>query len=103
LQAVGFAYMLSLMGSDLSLPMTVFIFFFATLAGAASMIPGGLGRQEAMMMGLLTLNGTGNAQANVATVIFTRGSALVVEVGLCLPLIPPSLAAPPEPQTSREP
>jgi uncharacterized membrane protein YbhN (UPF0104 family) len=57
--------------------MTVFIFFFATLAGAASVIPGGLGSQEAMMMGLLTLNAKGNAQANVATVIFTRGNALI--------------------------
>ena len=36
-----------------------------TLAGAASMIPGGLGSAEATMIGLLTLNGAGSAQAMI--------------------------------------
>ena len=49
--------------------MTVFIFFFATLAGAASMIPGGLGSLEATMIGLLTLNGVGSAEAIAVTLI----------------------------------
>jgi uncharacterized protein (TIRG00374 family) len=65
MQAVGLAYLLSLMGSGLPLLMTIFIFFFATLAGAASMIPGGLGSAEATMIGLLTLNGAGSAQAMI--------------------------------------
>jgi len=56
IEAAALAYMLSLLGSDPPLFVTVFIFFFATLAGAASMIVSGLGSQEATTVGLLTLN-----------------------------------------------
>ena len=79
------------MGSDLPLFVTVFIFFFATLAGAASMIPGGLGSQAAPMIGLLTLNGVGSAQAIAATVILRVATLWFgVAVDLCCALFPPS-------------
>ena len=69
--------------------MTVFIFFFATLAGAASMIPSGLGSQEATMIGLLMLNGVGSAQAIAATVILRIATLWFgVAVGLCCALFP---------------
>jgi uncharacterized protein (TIRG00374 family) len=91
MQALGLAYMLSLLGSELSLSMTVFIFFFSTLAGAASMIPGGLGSQEATMIGLLTLNGVTTAPAIAATVILRLATLWFgVAVGLCCALVPPS-------------
>ena len=96
MQAVGLAYMLSLLGSDLPLLLTVFIFFFATLAGAASMIPGGLGSQEATMIGLLMLNGVGSAQAIAVTVILRVATLWFgVAVGLCCALLPPSPQVPP--------
>ena len=69
MQAVALACMLSLVCNDVPLFMTVFIFFFATLAGAASMISGGLGSLEATMIGLLTLNGVGSAEAIAVTLI----------------------------------
>jgi len=93
MQAVGLAYMLRLLDSDLPFFMTVFIFFFATLAGAASMIPGGLGSQEATMIGLLMLNGVGSAQAVAATVILRVATLwLGVAAGLCCASLPPARA-----------
>jgi uncharacterized protein (TIRG00374 family) len=104
MQAVALAYLLTLMDSGLPLLMAIFIFFFATLAGAASMIPGGLGSQEATMIGLLTLNGVGSAQAIAATVILRVATLWFgVAVGLCSALIPPVPTIPTAPQTPRGP
>ena len=70
-----------LLSSGLPLLMTVFIFFFATPAGADSIIPGGLCSQAATMIGLPTPNGVGSAQAIAATVIL-RVATLWVGVAL---------------------
>ena len=91
IQGLSLAYLLSLLGSDLPLALAVFIFFFATLVGAASMIPSGLGSQEATMIALLTLNGVDGAHAVAATLILRVATLWFgVAVGLCFTLFPPS-------------
>jgi len=55
----GYAFYLLLgwMGADISLPVSVAIFFFAMLSGGASGLPGGIGGAEAAMIALLSLQG----------------------------------------------
>ena len=48
-------------GVDVSLLTSMFIFSFSTIAGAVSMIPGGLGVIEGCMTGLLVMDGTPKA------------------------------------------
>jgi len=53
----------------ISLTISVFIFSFASLAGAASMIPGGLGVAEATLSGLLKVFGLTSTMAIAAALI----------------------------------
>jgi glycosyltransferase 2 family protein len=98
LQALALAYLLSRLGTDLPLALTVFIFFFSTLIGAASLIPSGLGSQEATMIALLTLNGVDRAEAVAATLLLRFATLWFgVAVGLCCTLFVPSRAVPTAP------
>ena len=56
---------------SISMLLATFIFSFASLAGAISMLPGGLGVAEATIFGLLQLNSI-PAAASVGIAIITR-------------------------------
>jgi len=56
-------------GLDYSLLLAVFAFSFSTVAGAVSMIPGGLGVAEGSMTGILVLSGMPKAIAAASTLI----------------------------------
>lgn len=60
-------------GDHISLMLSIFIFSFASLAGAVSMIPGGLGVAEATLSGLLKLFGLSSTIA--------IGTALIIRFG----------------------
>jgi uncharacterized protein (TIRG00374 family) len=103
LQALALAYLLARLDTDLALPLTVFIFFFSTLVGAASLIPSGLGSQEAAMIALLTLNGVDRAEAVAATLLLRFATLWFgVALGLCCTLFVPSRAAPAAPRTAEK-
>jgi len=68
-EGVAFYYIMHLLGSDLSLPASLFIYAFAMLVGALSFLPGGLGGAEATMVALLMLNHVAQPQAVAATVL----------------------------------
>jgi glycosyltransferase 2 family protein len=57
------------LGVDVSLVKTVFIYAFSTLAGALSMLPGGIGAAEGSMTSLLVLIQIPKALATTATII----------------------------------
>ena len=57
------------LGVDISLMLTTFIFVFASLAGALSMIPGGLGVAEGSMTGLFVANGIDRGAAVAGTML----------------------------------
>ncbi len=69
--AEGFAfyYIMKVLGSDLSLPVALFIYAFSMLVGALSFLPGGLGGAEATMIALLMLNNVAQPQAVAATIL----------------------------------
>jgi glycosyltransferase 2 family protein len=69
--AEGFAfyYIMKVLGSDLSLPVALFIYAFSMLVGALSFLPGGLGGAEATMVALLMLNHVAQPQAVAATIL----------------------------------
>jgi uncharacterized protein (TIRG00374 family) len=103
LQGLALAYLLSRLGSDLPVALSVFIFFFSTLVGAASLIPSGLGSQEATMIGLLTLNGIDPPEAVAATLLLRFATLWFgVAIGLCCTLFVPSRAAPTAPETAQQ-
>jgi len=56
-EGVAFHLLLGWMGAEITLPVSVAIFFFAMLSGGASGLPGGIGGAEAAMIGLLSLQG----------------------------------------------
>ncbi|OSM00225.1 hypothetical protein MAIT1_00691 [Magnetofaba australis IT-1] len=68
-EGVGFWLIANLLGAQIGWAEGVFIYAFATLAGAVSFIPGGLGATEAVMVGLLTLSGAPEGTAVAATLI----------------------------------
>lgn len=55
-ECLGFYIVVQSYSIDLSFNLTTFIYSFSTLAGAISMLPGGLGLTEGSMSGLLILN-----------------------------------------------
>ena len=73
---------------SINLSLATLIFSFASLAGAVSMIPGGLGVAEATISGLLQLFGLTSATA-VGTAIIIRFGTLWygVIMGLCVYLV----------------
>jgi uncharacterized protein (TIRG00374 family) len=64
-----FQLLLDAMGAPLSLQQVSFIFSFAMTAGAVSMLPGGLGGTEAVMLALLSAAGIEFGTAVAATAI----------------------------------
>lgn len=68
-EGFGFWWLLTAVGHPLPLTTAVFIYAFAMLVGALSFLPGGLGSSEAVMFGLLVLNGMPEPAAVTATLI----------------------------------
>ncbi len=69
-EALAFHYLVGRLGIDSSLLISFSIYGLSTLAGALSMLPGGLGSMEAVMAFLLTRLGAPVSAATVAVVIF---------------------------------
>lgn len=69
LECFAMYFVLTAFGSSASLLSSTFVFSFSSLAGAVSMIPGGLGVAEASCAGLLMLAGISRGVAAGATVI----------------------------------
>lgn len=80
-EAFAFHWILVWMGVDLSLRYAVFVYALSMLAGAISVMPGGLGGAEAAMVALLLVKGVSMSDAVAATVII-RLSTLWFAVGL---------------------
>jgi uncharacterized protein (TIRG00374 family) len=72
-ECLGLYFVILGFNETMALPLATFIFSFASLAGAVSMIPGGLGVAEATISGLLQFFG-------IATAI-SVGIALIVRLG----------------------
>lgn len=68
-EAVGFWYLLHILGQDVSVLMAVSIYGVAVLVGAISFLPGGLGSTEAVMSLLLISLGVDKSVALAATLI----------------------------------
>ncbi len=80
-EGFGFWWLLAALGHPLPLTTAVFIYAFAMLIGGLSFLPGGLGSSEAVMIGLLVLNGLPEPAAVTATLI-CRLATLWFAVGL---------------------
>lgn len=68
-EAVAFHWVVQALGLDLSLRFAVFVYAVSMLAGAVSVMPGGLGGAEAAMVALLMFRGAALADAVAATVL----------------------------------
>jgi uncharacterized membrane protein YbhN (UPF0104 family) len=68
-EAWAFDLILRWMGIDVPLSFAVFVYAISMLAGALSMMPGGLGGAEAAMVALLMLEGVQGPDAVAATVL----------------------------------
>lgn len=68
-EAVGFFVTLKALGIAANLEAAFFIYSFATIIGAVSFLPGGLGLTEGSMAGLLLALNIGRGQAAAATII----------------------------------
>ncbi|MEQ9639296.1 MAG: lysylphosphatidylglycerol synthase transmembrane domain-containing protein [Alphaproteobacteria bacterium] len=89
-EAVALWWLLAALGADVGLLAAIFVFAFATFAGVATMLPGGLGGVEAGMIGLLTLLHVDLATAIVVTVVI-RVTTLWFAVGLGFLALPVAL------------
>lgn len=83
LQGVAFYYLIQVIGFDASLPLAMGVYAISLLAGALSMIPGGIGATEAAMALLLAAAGAG-PQIAVVIPLISRLSTLWFAVGLGL-------------------
>lgn len=84
-EAVGFWYLLHLLGQDVSVLMAVSIYGVAVLVGAISFLPGGLGSTEAVMSLLLISLGVDKSVALAATLtcrIATLWFAVFIGIGV---------------------
>jgi uncharacterized protein (TIRG00374 family) len=68
-EGFGLWWLLHALGYSVDLQTAVFIYAFAMLVGSLSFLPGGLGTNEAVMIGLLVMNGLPEAAAVSATLI----------------------------------
>jgi glycosyltransferase 2 family protein len=80
-ECVAFSLVLDGVGTDLPLRVATFVYAFASLAGAVSMLPGGLGVAEGSLTGLLAGLGIPLPQAAAATLL-VRGATLWLAVAL---------------------
>lgn len=83
-EALALFWVLQEMGASVELVEIVFIFCFAMLAGAATMLPGGLGGTEVSMVGMLVALGVDFEIAVTATAII-RATTLWFSVLLGVP------------------
>ncbi len=83
LQGFAFYYLMQVLGFDAPLPLAMGIYAISLLAGALSMIPGGIGATEAAMALLLTAAGA-NTHTAVVIPLISRLSTLWFAVGLGL-------------------
>lgn len=83
MQALAFHYLMHRIGFELNLPMAVGIYTFGLLAGALSMIPGGIGSTEVATGLLLTAAGA-DPQIAVSAPLISRLSTLWFAVALGL-------------------
>jgi uncharacterized membrane protein YbhN (UPF0104 family) len=81
LECLAFNMILGGFGVALPLRATTFVYAFASLAGAVSMLPGGLGVAEGSLTGLLVGLGTPLPEAAAATLL-VRGATLWLAVAL---------------------
>jgi glycosyltransferase 2 family protein len=89
-EGLSFYVLLHALGVALAPAACIFIFAFAMLVGAASILPGGLGSTEATMIGLLSLQGVPFETAIVATGV-VRITTLWFAVSLGLLALPVAL------------
>ncbi|NVK29559.1 MAG: flippase-like domain-containing protein [Gammaproteobacteria bacterium] len=82
-EALAFHWALEWLGNEIPLVVAVFIYATSMLAGAASMLPGGLGSSETVMISLLVFFGLEVSTA-VAATVFIRLTTLwfAVIIGL---------------------
>ena len=88
MEAIAFYIVLSGLGLPISLLIAISVYAIATIAGAVSMLPGGIGGTETGMIGLLSLQGIGVAKA-IPAVLIIRFCTLwyVPAVGIIFMLI----------------
>ena len=80
-EGIGFWWLLHALGHPLPVTTAVFVYAFGMLVGGLSFLPGGLGSSEAVMIGLLMMNGFPESAAVTATLI-CRLATLWFAVGL---------------------
>jgi len=82
-ECLAFSVILHGLGGGLPLRATTFAYAFASLAGAVSMLPGGLGVAEGSLTGLLVGLGTPLPEAAAATLLVRAATLwLAVAVGV---------------------
>lgn len=86
-EGIGFYYVLTLLGINVSLLLAQFIYAFSLVVGAVSMLPGGIGGAEVAMLQLLLLSGAPPSSAVAATLVIRLTTLwFSVFLGLiCLP------------------
>lgn len=89
-ECLAFHALLEALGAVVTFQQAVFVFAFSMLVGAASMLPGGLGSTEAVMVGLLAAIGVEIPTA-VAAAVVIRATTLWFAVGLGLAALPVAL------------
>lgn len=72
---------LGFIGADISLTLAIGIYAIGILAGVLSLLPGGIGSVELVMIGLLMLSGVDTTSATTATLV-CRLAALWYPIGL---------------------
>jgi len=92
-EGLSFFVVLHALGAGLNPGACVFIFAFAMMVGAISVLPGGLGSTEATMIGLLVTQHVGFDVAVVATAV-VRVTTLWFAVSLGLLALPWALGGP---------
>jgi len=83
LECIGLWVVLKGFGADVSLIAAAFVFAVASILGAVSLLPGGLGVTEGSMTELLQVFGVGRVQA-VSTTLVIRAATLWFVAGLAL-------------------
>lgn len=89
-EAYAFHWLLHALGAPLTMLQATFVFTFAIIVGAVSMLPGGLGSAEATMVGLLVALGVEVETALAATVVI-RATTLWFGVALGFLALPAAL------------
>lgn len=89
-EGYAFHWLLASLGAELSLLQGLFVFTFAIMVGAVSMLPGGLGSAEATMIALLLALGVELGTAVAATAVI-RGTTLWFGVILGFLALPAAL------------